>query len=156
MREPFHCSGEKAQRQRITLSAEISDDIEMITADKTKVKQVALNLLANALKFTPDGGRVGITASGSSAGVQIDVWDTGIGISTEDCGKLFQPFLQLDTSTTRKYEGTGLGLYLSRKLVDLHGGRIWVESAPGAGSRFSFTIPRVAAAGYGRDLPGRA
>jgi signal transduction histidine kinase len=145
---------EKALRQQIALSAEISADIAMITADKTKIKQVILNLLANALKFTPNGGRVGIRASGSSAGVQVDVWDTGIGIPAEDCGKLFRPFLQLDTSTTRKYEGTGLGLYLSRQLVDLHGGSIRVESTPGAGSRFSFTIPRVAAAGYGRDLPG--
>ncbi len=88
----------------------------MITADKTKIKQVTLNLLANAMKFTPDGGRVGIRASRSSAGVRVEVWDTGIGMSPEDCGKLFQPFLQLDTSTTRKYEGTGLGLYLSRKM----------------------------------------
>ena len=144
---------EKALRQQIALSAEISPDIAMITADKTKIKQVTLNLLANAMKFTPCGGRVGIRASGSSAGVQVDVWDTGIGIPAEEIGKLFQPFLQLDTSTTRKYEGTGLGLYLSRKLVDLHGGSIWVESSPGAGSRFSFTIPRVAAAGYGQNLP---
>jgi len=145
---------EKALRQQIALSAEIGADLAMITADKTKIKQVTLNLLANAMKFTPNGGRVGIRASGSSAGVQVDVWDTGIGIPAEDRGKLFRPFLQLDTSTTRKFEGTGLGLYLSRKLVGLHGGSIWVESTPGAGSRFSFTIPRVAAAGYGRDLPG--
>jgi signal transduction histidine kinase len=145
---------EKALRQQIAMSAEIGADIAMITADKTKIKQVILNLLANAIKFTPSGGHVGIRASRCSAGMQVDVWDTGIGITAEDCGKLFQPFLQLDTSTTRKYEGTGLGLYLSRKLVDLHGGSLWVESTPGTGSRFSFTIPRVAAAGYGRDLPG--
>jgi signal transduction histidine kinase len=142
----------KALRQQIALSAEIGADLAIITADKTKIKQVTLNLLANAMKFTPNGGCVGIRASGSSAGVQIEVWDTGIGIPAEDREKLFQPFLQLDASTTRKYEGTGLGLYLSRKLVALHGGSIWVESTPGAGSRFSFTIPRVAAAGYGREL----
>jgi signal transduction histidine kinase len=145
---------EKALREQIAMSAEIGADIALITADKTKIKQVILNLLANAIKFTPSGGRVGIRAARSSAGMQVDVWDTGIGITAEDCGKLFRPFLQLDTSTTRKYEGTGLGLYLSRKLVDLHGGSLWVESTPGIGSRFCFTIPRVAAAGYGRDLPG--
>ena len=113
----------------------------MIIADKTKIKQVALNLLANAMKFTPDGGSVGITASRHGGEVRVAVWDTGIGISPEDCGKLFQPFLQLDNTRTRKYEGTGLGLHLSRKFVELHGGRIWVESAPGKGSRFSFTLP---------------
>ncbi len=132
---------DKAQRKRITLVAEISDDVDMITADKTKIKQVTLNLLANAMKFTPDGGSVGIAASRNNAGVQVDVWDTGIGMSPGDCGRLFQPFLQLDNTTTRKYEGTGLGLHLSRKIIELHGGRIWIESAPGAGSRFSFTIP---------------
>jgi signal transduction histidine kinase len=132
---------EKAQRHRITLSAEISDDLDLVTADKTKVKQVALNLLANAVKFTPDNGRVGISASRNDAGVFVSVWDTGIGISPEECRKLFQPFLQLDNTLTRKYEGTGLGLHLSRKIVELHGGRIWVESEPGKGSRFSFTIP---------------
>jgi signal transduction histidine kinase len=147
---------EKALRQQIAMSAEIGADIALITADKTKIRQVLLNLLANAIKFTPSGGRVGIRAARNGAGVQIDVWDTGIGISAEDCGKLFQPFLQLDTSTTRKYEGTGLGLYLSRKLVALHGGTLWVESSPGSGSRFCFTLPWIAATGYGRDLAGNA
>ena len=146
---------EKAQRKRITLVAEISDNVDMITADKTKIKQVTLNLLANAMKFTPDGGSVGIAASRNNAGVQVHVWDTGIGMSPGDCGRLFQPFLQLDNTTTRKYEGTGLGLHLSRKIIELHGGRIWVESAPGAGSRFSFTIPRAAVIEPGQDHPDR-
>jgi signal transduction histidine kinase len=84
---------------------------------------------------------VGIAASQNEAGVRIEVWDTGIGISPEDRGKLFREFLQLDNTLTKKYEGMGLGLYLSRKIVELHGGSIQVESEPGKGSRFSFTIP---------------
>ncbi len=136
---------EKARRQRITLSAEISDDVDLVTADKTKIKQVALNLLANAVKFTPQGGRVGIAASRNGAGVQVDVWDTGIGISSADCGRLFQPFLQLDNTLTKKDEGTGLGLHLSRKIIEMHGGRMWVKSEPGKGSRFCFTLPRITA-----------
>jgi signal transduction histidine kinase len=137
---------DKAQRRRITLSAEIGDEVDLVTADKTKIKQVSLNLLANAVKFTPDNGRVGISASRNDGGVTVSVWDTGIGISPEECSRLFQPFLQLDNTLTRKYEGTGLGLHLSRKIVELHGGRIWVESEPGKGSRFSFTIPQNAGA----------
>jgi len=89
---------------------------------------------------------VGIAASRNDGGVIVQVWDTGIGISPEESQRLFQPFLQLDNTLTRKYEGTGLGLHLSRKIVELHGGRIWVESEPGKGSRFSFTIPQSAGA----------
>ncbi|HSD95257.1 MAG TPA: ATP-binding protein, partial [Syntrophales bacterium] len=159
---------DKAERQRIRLVAEIGDDIDMITADKTKVKQVVLNLLANALKFTPEGGMVKLGARkvrSSGFGVrseedvrpsselkthdseldgdfiEISVTDTGIGISPADRERLFRPFLQLDNTLTRKYEGTGLGLHISRKIVELHGGRIGVESSPGQGSRFSFTLP---------------
>ncbi len=132
---------EKSDRRRIVLNADISGDIDMITADKTKIKQVVLNLVANAVKFTPDGGRVGITASLNGAGVQVTVWDTGIGMPAEDCARLFRPFVQLDNTLTKKYEGTGLGLHISKKLVELHGGRLSVESEPGKGSRFSFIIP---------------
>ncbi len=142
---------ERARRKRIALVAEVSDDIDLIIADKTKIKQVALNLIANAVKFTPEGGSVGIAAMQYGDCVQIDVWDTGIGMSPEDCAKLFQPFLQLDTTRTKKYEGTGLGLNISKKFVELHGGRIWVESTLGKGTRFRFTLPRRSGDGTKHD-----
>ena len=152
---------EKAQRQHLTLRAEISEDIGTISADKTKLKQVALNLLANAVKFTPEGGSVQIAARKiqnpqNADHVEISVIDTGIGISVDDRERLFQPFLQLDNTITRKYEGTGLGLHISRKFVELHGGRIGVDSTPGRGSRFSFTIPCVPGGSSSREHPAPA
>ena len=162
---------DRAQKKRLTLSTQISDDIGLVFADKTKIKQVALNLLANAVKFTPEGGSVRVAArrvgsQRSAVGsqrpttddyrlmtgfVEISVADTGIGMPPEGCGRLFQPFLQLDNSLTRKYEGTGLGLHLSKKIVELHGGTISVESEPGRGSRFSFTIPLNGKRPHGRE-----
>ncbi len=134
---------EKAMRHRIKLNADIPADIGSITADARKIKRVVFNLLSNAVKFTPDGGEVGITARRKDSAIEITVWDTGIGIAKEDMERLFQPFQQLEATITKKYEGTGLGLHLSKKIVELHGGRIWVESEVGKGSRFSFTIPVI-------------
>ena len=133
---------ERSLKHGVKLSAEISEDTNHITADERKIKQIVLNLLGNAFKFTPDGGEVGIKAERKGGEFQVAVWDTGIGISRENLGMLFQPFVQVgDMLSTKKYEGTGLGLYLSRQLVELHGGRIWVESELGKGSMFTFTIP---------------
>ncbi len=134
---------EKALRHRIQLTTKVSADVASLTimADERKLKQVVLNLVANALKFTPEGGTVGILAEKTDDSLVISVTDTGIGMAREDIGKLFQPFRQLDTTLTKKYEGTGLGLHLCRKFVELHGGAIWVESEVGKGSRFSFSIP---------------
>lgn len=134
---------EKALRHGIQLQTEIPEEAAALTVigDERKIKQVVLNLVANALKFSPEGGAVGVTAELREGGVLISVWDRGIGIAQDDLDKLFLPFKQLDTALTKKYEGTGLGLYLSRKIVELHGGRIWAESRQGAGSTFSFTIP---------------
>jgi signal transduction histidine kinase len=134
---------EKALRHRIQLTTKVSADVASltITADERKLKQVVLNLVSNALKFSPDGGTVGISAEKSGDSLVISVTDTGIGMAREDIGKLFQPFRQLDTTLTKKYEGTGLGLHLCRKFVELHGGAIRVESEVGKGSRFSFSIP---------------
>ncbi len=115
-----------------------------VVADRGRIRQVLLNLLSNAIKFTPDGGRVTVQAGPAKEGaaVRVAVTDTGIGIAPADQAKLFQEFVQLDASASRKYEGTGLGLALSRRLVELHGGAIGVESEMGKGSTFWFTLPR--------------
>ena len=116
-----------------------------VQADRVRVRQVLLNLLSNAIKFTPDGGRITVGAGPVNGGSQIRVavTDTGIGIAVEDQPKLFQEFSQLDASASRKYEGTGLGLALSRRLIELHGGQIGVESRTGQGITFWFTLPRA-------------
>jgi len=118
-----------------------------VFADGGRVRQVLLNLLSNAIKFTPDGGRITVVAApvngADDSVVRITVTDTGIGIAPEDQPKLFKEFSQLDASASRKYEGTGLGLALSRQLVELHGGSMGVESEMGKGSTFWFTLPQA-------------
>jgi signal transduction histidine kinase len=109
-------------------------------ADERKVRQVVLNLLSNAIKFTPEGGRIDVGAVAKDAFVEISITDTGIGIAPEDQEKVFEEFRQVGTAA-KKVEGTGLGLTLCRKFVELHGGRIWVNSQEGVGSTFTFTIP---------------
>ena len=132
---------EKALNHGIELSLKLEDKIPEIFADERMVKQVVYNLLANAVKFTPDGGKVGLEAVKDGEDIRVTVWDTGIGIKEEDRGKLFKEFQQLDSGRDKRYQGTGLGLALSKRLVEMHGGRIWVESEVGKGSRFSFTLP---------------
>ena len=118
-----------------------------VQADRGRVRQILLNLLSNAIKFTPDGGRITVAAAlvngGEGPHARITVTDTGIGIAPEDQPKLFKEFSQLDASASRKHEGTGLGLALSRRLVELHGGAIGVDSAIGRGSTFWFTLPQA-------------
>ena len=110
-------------------------------ADERKVKQILLNLLSNAVKFTPDSGRVSLTATADDGAVTIAVSDTGVGIAPEDQAAIFEEFRQVGCDDARKQEGTGLGLALARKFVELHGGRIRVESPVGQGSTFTFTLP---------------
>ena len=112
-----------------------------IVADERKVKQILLNLLSNAVKFTPEGGRVGLIATAAESVVTIAVSDTGIGIAPEDQAAIFEEFRQVGRDDTRTQEGTGLGLTLAKKFVELHGGRIWLQSQVGQGSTFSFTLP---------------
>jgi signal transduction histidine kinase len=112
-----------------------------IVADERKVKQILLNLLSNAVKFTPEGGRVGLTATAAEGAITIAVSDTGIGIAPEDRAVIFEEFRQVGREDARKQEGTGLGLTLAKKFVELHGGRIWVQSHVGQGSTFTFTLP---------------
>ncbi len=138
---------ELAQAHAIPLVLEVSDDLGSLSGDERKVKQIVFNLLSNAVKFTPDGGKVGIKATRADDVVQIVVWDTGVGISAADQRRIFEEFQQVGTGLTDKTEGTGLGLTLTKKFVELHGGAIGVESTPGAGSTFTFTLPDQAADG---------
>jgi signal transduction histidine kinase len=131
---------ERAGRRGIALHAALDDRIEYIRADERKIKQVLLNLLSNAIKFTPEGGRIDVRAALGDGVVEVSVSDTGVGIAPEDQEAIFEEFRQVGTAA-KKVEGTGLGLALSRKFVELHGGRIWVESQVGEGSTFTFTIP---------------
>jgi CheY-like chemotaxis protein len=131
----------------IALVVEIAPEADLrIMADQRKLKQVMFNLLSNAIKFTPTGGTVCVSCVKERDSLVITVADSGMGVRKEDIPKLFQPFTQLESVYTKKYEGTGLGLALTRRLVELHGGRIWVKSTFGTGSRFSFTIPLTQAA----------
>ncbi len=132
---------ERAQRHGITLGQHVDPSLGEITADERKFKQILVNLLSNAVKFTPDGGRIDVTARHEDNSAIVAVRDTGIGIAVEDQAAVFEEFRQVGRSYTNKQEGTGLGLALTKKFVELHGGHIWLESAPGKGSTFTFTIP---------------
>ena len=112
-----------------------------LQADERKVKQILLNLLSNAVKFTPDGGRVDVSARAMNGKIEIAVRDTGIGIAPEDHAAVFEEFKQVGRDYTRKAEGTGLGLALTRRLVELHGGEIALESALGKGATFTVKLP---------------
>lgn len=127
---------------KITIEIEPPADIE-IEADEQRIKQVLLNLLTNAVKFTSENGYIHVRASRHEQFMKISVSDTGIGIKPEDMDKLFKPFSQIENPYTKITEGTGLGLALSKKIVELHEGQIWAESEYGKGSTFHFTIPLV-------------
>jgi GAF domain-containing protein len=131
---------ERAQRRSITLRSAVDPRLGKIHADERKVRQVLLNLLSNALKFTPEGGAIDVRATAHDDGTEIAVTDTGVGIAPEDQEAVFEEFRQVG-STAKKIEGTGLGLAISRKFIELHGGKIWVTSQVGAGSTFTFTLP---------------
>ena len=137
---------ERATNHDIALSLDVEPQIGTITADERKMKQVMLNLLSNAVKFTPDGGSVAVRAAANDDVIEISVTDTGIGIAPDDQAAVFDEFKQVGTDSARKAEGTGLGLALTKKFVELHGGTIRVESVLGKGSTFAFTLPSAAAA----------
>ncbi len=131
---------ERASRHAISVDVQIDPRLNSFNGDERRVKQVLLNLLSNAVKFTPDGGRIAVAATATDDGVQVAVTDTGIGISAENQQLLFQAFQQVPSDDGGKREGTGLGLALAKRLVEMHGGRIWVQSEPGRGSTFTFTL----------------
>jgi signal transduction histidine kinase/FixJ family two-component response regulator len=126
----------------VELDLKIDPSAGAVEADPMRVGQVATNLIGNAIKFSPEEGRIEVFASGDSSTVTVSVKDYGKGIAQRDINRLFQRFAQLDSSTTRKAGGTGLGLVISKGIVEQHGGKIWVESALGKGSTFSFSLPR--------------
>lgn len=130
-----------ANRKAIDLIVDVDTQINEINADIIKFKEIVYNLVDNSVKFTPYGGTVFITASLNDNHVEISVTDNGIGIAEEDIDRIFDPFYQVDSSTTRRYGGTGLGLTLIKQFIIMHGGTIRVESEPGKGSTFTFTIP---------------
>jgi PAS domain S-box-containing protein len=149
-----------AERKRQAIQVVVPPDLPQLAADHGKVTQVLYNLVSNAIKFTPEGGQITLSAafgprSEFAAGPELEfaVADTGIGIKHADRDRIFNEFEQVDEARTRGIQGTGLGLALCRKLIDLHRGRIWVESAPGRGSTFRFTLPYERQASPGRIGP---
>ncbi len=132
-----------AQKKRLNVSSMFDSHVTIICADGRRLKQILINLLNNAVKFTPEGGTIGLEVKGDveRCVVHFVVWDTGIGIAQEDMKRLFQPFVQLDASLSRKYTGAGLGLSLVYRMVEMHGGSVSVESKVGKGSRFTVSFP---------------
>jgi two-component system CheB/CheR fusion protein len=131
-------------KKKIEMQLEISSDLPDIEADELKVKEIIYNLVSNAVKFTPEGGKIGMRAKKIGSEIEVVVWDTGVGIAAENMGKIFEGFFRVDTPYSRVTEGTGLGLPLSKKLVELHGGKFAVESEGlGKGTLVRFTLPVI-------------
>ncbi len=133
------------QKKRLSLRIDVEPNLPPVSADREKIAHVVGNLFGNAIEFTPTGGRVWLRAwriaDGEVEDLAVEVGDTGVGIAPEHHDLIFREFAQVDSTPARPHHGTGLGLTIARKLVELHGGRIWVESELGSGSRFFFTIP---------------
>jgi signal transduction histidine kinase len=132
---------ERATRQGLSLHVALGDEVDVVVADPLRLKQVILNLLTNAVKFTPSGGSVEASAKRVADEIRVSVKDTGVGIPESDYGRIFEAFQQGRRSDSASTEGTGLGLTLSKRIVELHGGRLWVESRVGHGSTFTFSVP---------------
>jgi signal transduction histidine kinase len=129
------------EAKEINLTVEVSPDLPAVWGDRTRIIQILTNLVTNAYKYTPKGGRIAITTQWVDDSAQVDVADTGIGIAPQDQEKLFTRFFRADHPEIRRVTGTGLGLSITKSIVEMHGGRIWVESQLGKGSTFSFTLP---------------
>jgi signal transduction histidine kinase len=131
---------ERATRNDVHIELAADPEVELVEGDERRIRQVIFNLLSNAVKFTPAGGAVDVRAMRVDGEVRVSIADTGPGIGPEDHERIFEEFQQTEAGV-RQREGTGLGLALSKRLVELHGGRIWVDSALGEGSTFVFTLP---------------
>jgi signal transduction histidine kinase len=133
------------KKKRLTLWVEADPELPRVTADREKITHVVGNLIGNAIEFTPAGGRVWLRATRAQnepvEAILVEVGDSGVGIAPEHHDLIFREFAQVDSTPSRPHHGTGLGLTIARKLVELHGGRIWLESQLGTGSRFFFTVP---------------
>jgi signal transduction histidine kinase len=132
---------ERATRHGVKLRHKVDERLGEFTGDERKIKQILLNLLSNAVKFTSEGGRIDVDAALVDGKLEISVTDTGVGIALEDQEMIFEEFRQVGNNYAQKPEGTGLGLTLTKKFVEMHGGKIWVESQLGKGSTFTFTLP---------------
>jgi two-component system CheB/CheR fusion protein len=131
-------------KKKLQMLLEIAEDLPNIEADELKVKEIIYNLLSNAVKFTPEGGKIGMRAKKADSEIEIVVWDTGVGIAPENMGRIFEGFFRVDTPYSRVTEGTGLGLPLSKSLVELHGGKLSVESKGlNRGTSVRFTLPII-------------
>lgn len=130
-----------ASNKKIVIELKVDPSLENIRADRTKLRQILYNLMSNAIKFTSEMGKVTLSASQKEGMLEVKVSDNGIGLSKEDYEKIFMPFTQADSSASRGYGGAGLGLYIVKNFIDLHGGKIWVDSEVGKGSTFTFTLP---------------
>jgi signal transduction histidine kinase len=140
--------------ENIQFVTEFSDDLGELRADRGKIKQVLYNLLSNAVKFTPNGGKIGIRVQRADDGVEVAVWDTGIGMAPENLGRVFEAFTRVENAYTKGTDGTGLGLTISKKIVELHGGKIWIESEGiEKGITVKFTVPLGAQASGERNDP---
>jgi signal transduction histidine kinase len=140
---------EPASERGVAVALELAPDVDLVEGDERRLRQVVFNLLSNAVKFTPEGGSIVIASARVDGEVQVSVTDTGPGIVAEERERIFEEFHQTDVGVQQR-EGTGLGLALSKRLVELHGGRIWVESEHGHGSCFVFTLPIKEANRVGR------
>jgi len=129
-----------AAEKQLALEVDVPADLPHGQGDERRLTQVLMNLVSNAIKFT-EAGSVSIRAQIEDGSFLVAVSDTGVGIAPEDRARIFEEFQQVDSSSTRKKGGTGLGLAIARRIVELHGGRIWVESTPGQGTTFHFTLP---------------
>jgi signal transduction histidine kinase len=135
---------ERATRQNVSLIVNVDPGVGEWVGDERKFKQIMLNLLSNAVKFTPEGGSVTIQTRGVDEAMEIGISDTGIGIAADHLGMIFEEFRQVGTDHVRKSEGTGLGLALTKRFIELHGGKITVESELGKGSTFTVRLPERA------------
>jgi signal transduction histidine kinase len=134
-----------AEKKGLSVTVRLNHGMPPVLGDGVRLQQVLYNLLSNAIKFTPDGGKIAVRAQQEDGCVRVSVTDTGIGLAAADIDRIFKEFEQVDSSYSRKQQGTGLGLPLSRRLVEMHGGSLWVESAGhGLGSMFAFTVPLAA------------